>query len=57
MIILRSVEYNVSQEKRNYRETIYDDAIGIKETSWDSSIYMKSRLVGFLKQAKNRESD
>jgi len=26
------VEYNVSKEKRNYHETIYDGAIGIKET-------------------------
>jgi len=28
-----------------------------KETLQDSSIDMKSRLVGFLKQAKNRVSD
>jgi len=57
MIILRSIKYNVSQEKINYHETIYDGAIGIKETFWDSSIDVKSRLVGFLKQAKNRVSD
>jgi len=50
------VEYSVSQEKRNYHETIYG-AVDIKETFWDSSIDMKSRLVGFLKQAKNRVSD
>ena len=41
-----TAEYNVSQEKRNYHETIHDGAIG-----------MKSRLGGFLKQAKNRVSD
>jgi len=45
------------KQKRNYRETIYDGAIGIKETNWDSSIDMKRRLVGFLKQVKNRVSD
>jgi len=40
-------EYNVSQEKkRNYHETIHDGAMG-----------MTSRLVGFLKQVKNRLSD
>jgi len=27
-----TVEYNVSQEKTNYHETIYDGAIDIKET-------------------------
>jgi len=32
--------YNFSRRKRNYHKTIHDDAIG-----------MKSRLVGFLKQA------
>jgi len=32
--------------KRNYHETMHDGAIG-----------MTSRLVGFLKQAKNRVSD
>jgi len=40
-----------------YHETIYDGAIGIKETFKDSSMDMKSRLVGFLKQAKNRVID
>jgi len=45
------------KKKRNYHETIYNGAIGIKETFWDSAIDMKSRLVGFLKQAKNRVSD
>jgi len=34
------------KKKRNYHETINDGAIGIK-----------SRLVGFLKQAKNRVRD
>jgi len=38
-----TAEYNVSHEKK---ETIHDGAIG-----------MTSRLVGFLKQAKNRVSD
>jgi len=52
-----TAEYNVSQEKRNYHETIYNGATVIKETFWDSAIDMKSRLVGFLKQAKNRVSD
>jgi len=41
------------KKKRNYRETIYDGAIGIKKTFQDRSMDMKSRLVGFLKQAKN----
>ena len=41
-----TAEYNVSQEKRKYHENIHDGAIG-----------MKSRLVGFLKQAKNCVSD
>ena len=45
------------KKKRNYHETIYDGAMDIKETFQDSSIDMKSRLVGFLKQAKNRLSD
>ena len=45
------------KKKRNYHETIYNSAIGVKETFWDSAIDMKSRLVGFLKQAKNRVSD
>jgi len=43
--------------KKNYLQTIYNGAIGIKETFWDSAINMKSRLVGFLKQARNRVSD
>jgi len=30
-VILRSVEYIVLTKKRNYRETIYDGAIGIKK--------------------------
>jgi len=34
------------KEKRSYHETIHDGAISVK-----------SRLVGFLKQAKNRVSD
>jgi len=34
------------KKKRNYRETVHDGAVG-----------MTSRLVGFLKQAKNRVSD
>jgi len=38
-----TAEYNVSQEKK---ETVHDGAIG-----------MTSRLVGFLKLAKNRVSD
>ena len=45
------------KKKRNYDETNYDDAIGMTETFQDSFIDMKSRLVGFLKQAKNRVSD
>jgi len=45
------------KKKRKYHETIYDGAVGIKETFYDSSIDMKSRLVGFLNQAKNRVSD
>jgi len=44
-------------KKKNHRGTICDGAIGIKETFWDSSIEMKSWLVGFLKQAKNCVSD
>jgi len=44
------------KKKRNYHETLYDGAIGIKETFEDSSVDMKSRLVGVLKQAKNRVS-
>jgi len=36
-----TAEYNVSQEKRNYHETIHDGAIG-----------MTSRLVGFLKTSQ-----
>jgi len=35
------------------KETIYNGAIGIKETFWDSAVDTKCRLVGFLKQAKN----
>jgi len=46
-----------SKKKRNYHETIYNGAIGIKETFWDSAIDMKRGLVGFLKQGKNRVSD
>jgi len=34
------------KKKRNYHETIYDSAIGMKEMFWDSAIDMKSRLVG-----------
>jgi len=45
------------EKRRNYHETIYDGAIGIKETFEDSSIDMKSRIVGFSKQAKNLVSD
>jgi len=45
------------KKKRNYHESIYGGAMDIKETFWHSSIDMKSRLVGFLKQAKNRVSD
>ena len=45
------------KKKKNYDDTIYDGAIDTKETFQDSSIDMKSRLVGFLKQAKNRVSD
>jgi len=52
-----TAEYIVSQENRNYHETIYDGAIGTKETFEDSSMDMKSRLVGSLKQAKNRVID
>ena len=52
-----TAEYIVSQENRNYHETIYDGAIGIKETFEDSSMGMKNLLVGFLKQAKNRVID
>jgi len=26
------VEYNVTQEKKNYHETIYDGPVGIKES-------------------------
>ena len=54
-----TAEHNVSQEKKKlrYHETIYNGAIGVKDTFWDSAIDMKSRLVGFLKQAKDRVSD
>jgi len=53
-----TAEYNVFQEKKtNYHEPIYNGAIGTKETFWDSAVDMKSRLVGFLKQAKNRLND
>jgi len=52
-----TAEYIVSQEKINYHETIYDGAMGMKQTFEDSSMDMKSRLVGFLKQAKNRVID
>jgi len=45
------------KKKRNYHQIIYNGAISIKETFWDSAIDMKSRLVGFLRQAKNRMSD
>jgi len=45
------------KKKRNNNETIYDGAIGMKKTFQDSSIDMKSRLVGFLKQPKNSVSD
>jgi len=45
------------KKKRNHHENIYNSAIGIKETLWDSAIDMKSRLIGFLKQAKNRVGD
>jgi len=41
-----TAEYNVSQEKKKHHETMHDGAIGTK-----------SRLVGFIKQAKNRVSD
>jgi len=37
------------KKKSHYHETIYDGAIGIKETFQDSSIDMKSRIVGFSK--------
>jgi len=38
------MEYNFSQEKRNYHETIYDGAMGINETFWDSSTDKKNGL-------------
>jgi len=59
LVSANTAECNVSQHKRNYHETIYDSAIGIKGTIKDFSVGMKSRIVGyrFLKQAKNRESD
>jgi len=41
-----TAEYKSFLKKRNYHETIYDGAIS-----------MTNRLVGFLKQAKNRLSD
>ena len=41
-----TAEYKFLKKKRNYHETIHDGAIG-----------MTSRLVGFLKQARNRVSD
>jgi len=47
-----TAEYIVSQQKRNYHETIYDGAIGIKETFEDSSIDMKSRLIDFFKTSQ-----
>ena len=53
----KTTEYIVSQQKRNYHKTIYDGAIGIKETFEDSSMDMKSRLKNFLKQAKNHVID
>jgi len=52
-----TAECNVSREKKNYHETIYDSPTGIKETFKDSAADMKSRFVDFLKQAKNRVSD
>ena len=56
--LLRNVEYNASQEKKKLsRNSLRDGPIGIKETFRDSSIDMKSRIVGFLKQAKNCVSD
>jgi len=45
------------KKKRNYHETIHNGAIGVKETFWDSAMDTKSRLVGFLKQAKNLVDD
>ena len=45
------------KKKRSYQETIYGGAVDIKETFYHSSVDMKSRLVSFLKQAKNRVSD
>jgi len=39
------------KKKRNYHESIYDGAIGMKETFWVSFIDMKSGFVDFLKQA------
>ena len=47
----------MSQEKRNYHETIHDGAIGIKDTIQDSAKGMKSWLVGHCLQAKNRVID
>ena len=47
-----TAEYIVSQQKRNYHETIYDGAIGIKETFEDSSMDMKSRLIDFFKTSQ-----
>ena len=53
------------KKKRNYHETIYGGAMDIKKLSriapvfsiQELSIDMKSRLLGFLKQAKNHVSD
>jgi len=47
-----TAECNVSQEKRNYHETMHDGAIGIKENFQDSSIYMKNQLAGFFKTSQ-----
>jgi len=57
MLILRNVMFlNI---KKNYHETILDDAVDTKGTIQDSAIGMKSRIVGhrFLTQAKNCAND
>jgi len=48
-----TVEYNL-KKKRNYHETIYDQH---RRNFLGSAIDKKSRIVGFLKQAKNGVSD
>ena len=47
-------EYNISQKKETVTKI---STISIEKTFQDNSRDVKSRLVGFLKQAKNRVND